>query len=199
VPSNRQGLQFAYVASYQGTADAFAYQADTTSDGASVYDASGYPVELGQTVDYLDSKNRNLRFKYVKYAPTVAPGTLLVGPVYYKDNTRTVITPLVSDGVTGTINDIAGVLLNLTATPLAGPIGLWIQVSGYLGSQSDANAAQSPLLAQGSVTAGHLLIGKTGTQQYNDVANWATAIPFAIVLASTTVGLPIELEIMVPS
>lgn len=170
----RQGLQFVQIAG-----GGFAVQNDASSGP----EYATFPVMLGQTVDYIDSKLRLLRFRYVQYNPT-AHVTPVVGPVFFKDNTETVVTPTLSESVTATPNDVAGALLNINVSD---GNGCWIQVYGYLGAASDAFAAASSLLApSGGVTKGDLLVSAAGQQIITDVAAGTAPsyIPWAEVLTT---------------
>lgn len=94
---------------------------------------NGARVPLGTILMLLDSSGRRLKYRYVRYNPTAAVGlvanTNVPGVVYWKDNTFTVVTPTMSEGITTTLQSVAGYLLNAAAT--AGNF-VFIQVGGYL-------------------------------------------------------------------
>lgn len=115
---------------------------------------------------YISSSTGQLRkYRYVRYNPTAAV-TAIVGPVYWKDNTFTIVTPTRSESVFGdTINAIAGVLLNTSIT--SGNFG-YIQTFGFLAAmavpaltaQSDALVSATGAQALARVAAGTAPTGR---------------------------------------
>lgn len=104
-----------------------------------------------------DSSGRLRKYRYVRHNPTAAV-TEIVGPVYWKDNTFTVVTPTRSESVFGdTINALAGILLN---TGVTDGNFVWIQTFGFL--------AAMPVPA--STAASDALVTATGAQQLARVA-----------------------------
>lgn len=96
-----------------------------------------------------------LKCRYVRYSPTAAV-TFTSGnlpPVYWKDNTFTIVTPTSSEGTLG-LNGIAGILLNTTTTS-ANLTGNWtlIAVGGYMTSMISAASMAAGDLAYGNATA----------------------------------------------
>lgn len=171
------GSQFSQVATSLagGVTEPYAY----TNDSVPIEDAT-WPTPLGTIVSYVDSKGRILAFQYVQYLTTTAATTNYVAPVYWADNTQTIVTQIASESVTATINDVCGVLLNPNVTK---GNATWMQIYGYLGASSDSNVAQSTLLAiGGGVTKGYLLIGAAAQTYAEMAANTApTNRPFAEV------------------
>jgi len=121
---------------FQQTPEIFTGNPATVNDP---YDATkfnnGARMALGTRFYQTDSSNRLLKYRYVRYNPTAAvtltAGTNVPGVVYWKDNTFTIVTPTASEGVSTKLNQVAGYLLNASAT--AGNY-VCIQVAGYLSS-----------------------------------------------------------------
>lgn len=111
---------------------------------------NGAKAPLGAALYLSDAVGRRYKYRYVRLNCTAAPGSFIVGPVYWKDNTYTVVTALSSEALFG-INAIAGLLLN--TTPTNGNY-VWIQTFGY------AKAVACPLY----IAAGDALVGSSGTQ-----------------------------------
>jgi hypothetical protein len=91
------------------------------------------------------------KFRYVRYNPTAAV-ILVAGqfpPVYWKDNTFTVVTPTASEGLLG-LNGIAGALVNMSVAA-----GDWtlIQVAGYSPTLISATSMAAGDIAYGNATA----------------------------------------------
>lgn len=120
---------------------------------------------LGTVAAYRDGQGRVLLFKYVQLNSTTFP-TLAIGPVYYKDETQQIVTTNESEAVAG-INSLAGILLSLSAANLD---FIWIQISGYLGANSDAGFGSGPLAPSSGVTKGDQVVGAAGQQVLADVA-----------------------------
>lgn len=94
----------------------------TTGDIATVNDArdttkplNGALNPLGSVWRGFDANGRPQVIRYVRYNPT-AGITDAVGPVFWKDNTFTVVTPTLSECVTAAANSAAGLLLNASVT-----------------------------------------------------------------------------------
>jgi hypothetical protein len=115
----------------------------------------GAKAPIGAALYLSDSVGRRFKFRYVRLNSTVPP-TLIVGPVYWKDNTFTVVTAVESEALYG-VNSIAGLLLNVNA---ANGNYVWIQTFGH------APAVPSPLYT----AAGDGIIGAAGNQQLARVA-----------------------------
>jgi hypothetical protein len=114
---------------------------------------------LGSACYWVDTGGRTLKFRYVRLNSTAAPGTLYNGPVFYKDNTFTIITAVGSEGF-GVANLVAGVLMN---TSLTNGDYTWILVAGYSGASSDAGWGTT-LTSTTSVAAGDG-VAASGTAQ----------------------------------
>lgn len=144
----------------------------TTGNVATVNDAfdtkkpnNGAKNPLGAAFYLSDSSGRIRKYRYVRYNPTAAV-TVVVGPVFWKDNTFTVVSQTRSESVFGdTINSVAGVILNTGITN--GNYG-FIQVSGFL--------AAMPVPA--ATAASDALVSATGIGQLARVA--AGSAPTAI-------------------
>jgi hypothetical protein len=131
---------------------------------------SGYPypngarMQPGRAVYYTLISGANYywqKFRYVRYNPTAAV-SLVTGqlpPVYWKDNTFTVVTPTSSEGLLG-LNGIAGALLNMSVVS-----GDWtlVQVAGY----------EPNLISAASVVAGDWLYGNATAQTVTRIAQGA--------------------------
>lgn len=162
---------------------------------------SGIPnvsnIQLGIPFPVLDSKGRLLTFMGVEYNPT-SPPTVVVGPVYWKDNTKTIVTSNIAEAVVdGSPNCIAGILLNPNVT--TGNLTI-LQIGGYFGASSDAGNQNGLLLApSGGVTAGETLVPSTTSQSFAEiVAGTApTYRPIGVILttATATNGFDINLTI----
>jgi len=141
---------------------------------------NGARMQPGRAIYYSLASGANFlwqKFRYVRYNPTAA-ATLVAGqfpPVYWKDNTFTVVTPTASEGLLG-LNGIAGALVNMTVTA-----GNWcfVQVAGY-----------SPtLISAASVAAGDILYGHATAQTVTRVASGAAApIQKVFYLALTAIA-----------
>jgi hypothetical protein len=91
------------------------------------------------------------KYRYVRYNPTAAVTLVAnqIPPVYWKDNTFTVVTPTASEGLLG-LNGIAGALVNTSL--VAGDWGL-IQVAGYCPNLISAGSMVAGDIAYGNATA----------------------------------------------
>lgn len=126
--------------------------------------------------------------RYVRYNSTANPAVVAApAPVYWKDETFTVVTGVFSEGLTGTANSLAGWLLpNTTAiSGLTAAIlnGNWcfIAVSGFVpGATSVATTA-----------AGDTLIGAAGNFTVGRIAAAAaiTSQSFASALTAVAAGV----------
>lgn len=122
-----------------------------------------------------------VKCRYVQYNPTAAV-TFTSGnlpPVYWKDNTFTIVTPTSSEGTLG-LNGIAGVLLNTTTTS-ANLTKNWtlICVGGYMTS----------MISAASMAAGDLAYGNATAQTVTRVASGAAApIQKTLYIATTAIA-----------
>lgn len=148
---------------FQPTADFEGGQRNATSVN-DAYDTSkfnnGTKNDLGKGFYFRDSKGRMLKFRYVRINSTTPPASPVVGPVYWKDNTFTVVTLVSAESVAG-INMVAGVLMNTNITN--GNYG-WIMVAGFSGAGSDSGWGAS-LESITSVVGGDAVIPATGATQ----------------------------------
>lgn len=128
----------------------------------------------------LSYPQQRLRYRYVRLNTTTAPpsGLQAGGPVYWKDNTFTVVTANYAEAMYGTgnpLNFIAGVLLNANAT---NGNYIMIQVYGY-------NAAV--VVTSTGTVAGDWIIGfASANQATNRVASGTapTQLPLGIALSA---------------
>lgn len=153
----------------------------STGDPATVNDVvnptstSGQPYQpLGTSFYTTDAQGRIRKYRYVKLVGTAKPA-LIVGPVYWADDTKTTVTPTLSESKTGTVNSIAGVLLNAAATY---GNAVCILVVGK------ATAVPVPALT----AAGDTLIGAAGNQQFARVAAGTRAGSFEAAVALSAVA-----------
>jgi hypothetical protein len=116
---------------------------------------NGARMLLGTRFYQTDSSGRRTKYVYVRLNSTTPP-TLIVGPVFWKDNTFTVVTAVSTEGLYG-INAVAGLLLNANATN-----------GNYVMIQLSGHAAAVP--APASTAAGDTIIGASGNQQLARVA-----------------------------
>ena len=121
---------------------------------------------------------RRWKVRYVRLNSTTT-ATLIVGPVYWKDNTFQVVTIQSSEAIGG-INNLAGILLNANATN-----GNWVFVlaAGFIGAANIGSIAVPALTASGD-----LLIGATGAQQFARVAIGSNRTNVEIAMALTAVS-----------
>jgi len=132
---------------------------------------SGYPypngarMQPGRAIYYTYQVGANLywqKYRYVRYNPTAAVSLTAnqIPPVYWKDNTFTVVTPTASEGLLG-LNGIAGALVNTSLTA-----GDWclILVAGYCPN----------LISAASVVAGDMLFGNATALTVTRLAQSAT-------------------------
>ena len=156
----------------------------STGNVATVNDAyQAYPATTGAPNNYLaaqngalnplssclylgDTSGRRTKYRYVRLNCT-APPVFIVGPVYWKDNTFTVVTALSSEALYG-INAFAGVLLNVNAT---NGNYVFIQTFGHLAG----------VVVAASTAAGDAVIPASGTQLFGRTA--ANTAPTNIVAA----------------
>jgi hypothetical protein len=138
-----------------------------------------------------------LVIKFVRYNSTA--NAAVVGgpaPVYYTDETETIVTGTMSEGVANNANSIAGLLLpntvsisGFTAAQLNGNF-VWIAVSGFVPA----------CIAPASTAIGDAIIGATGaftparvaagTAPTNQIIGWARSA-VASGLCDISVSLPI--------
>ena len=111
---------------------------------------------LGRTVYSTDlTTGRRFKNKYVRLNSTTT-ATLIVGPVYYKDETFEVVTIQSSESQFG-VNGIAGILLNVNATN-----GNYVYIL--------TNGILAGVAVPASTAAGDCLIGAAGAQALARVA-----------------------------
>jgi hypothetical protein len=165
----------------------------TGTAGASFPGPNGARMPLGTPVMQLSAPGaaslsypqQRLRYRYVRLNYTTAPpsGLLAGGPVYWKDNTFTVVTTNSAEAMYGLgnpLNFIAGVLLNANAT---NGNFIMIQTYGY-------NAAV--VVTSSGTAAGDWIIGFSSTNQAtNRVASGTapTQTPLGIALSAYSNGL----------
>ena len=137
---------------------------------------------LGAAYYGTDSSGRPLKFRYVRIDSTVVP-TEVIGPVWWKDNTFTLVTAVRSEAVYDEANAVAGILLNVDITD--GNFG-FIQVAGYLSGLITATAAVGDALV-GGASAQLVAAVAADTAPTNRVIGWA-------LTAGTTVDVDLALE-----
>lgn len=129
-------------------------------------------------------------YKYVLYKSTTNPALQAApGVVYYTDNTFTVVSGTLADGLTGKAPDAAGVMMinttdltTITATILnngGNGSGIWICISGFV---------KQMYIAALTVATGDYLYGTTGGFTPVNVADGAAApihAPFAIATSAS--------------
>lgn len=160
-------------------------------------------IQLGIPFPVIDSKGRVLVFMGVQYNPTSPPETVVVGPVYFKDNTLAGaggagVTSNIAEAVfTNGPNCIAGILLNPNVT--VGNLTI-LQVGGYFGASSDPGNQNGLLIApSGGVTGDETLVPGTTSQSFAAVAAGTapTYMPIGVILttASATDAFDIRLTL----
>lgn len=157
----------------------------STGDVATVNDAfdsakldNGAKNPLGTSHYEVDSSDRPLKYRYVQWDPTAADTPVAGGPVYWKDDTMTIVTGHSSESVAG-LNGIAGILLNAGVTDTN---FCFIQVGGF----------HTAVVAPASIVAGDHGIGATGEQLVTRVADGATAPvqdPFVTYTGAVAAGV----------
>lgn len=162
----------------QVTTHAVALPEISTGDPATVNDAydttkyqNGARMQPGAAFYTKDSSGRIQKYRYVRLNST-APPTAIVGPVYWKDNTRQVVTAVYSEALH--VNAAAGVLLNASATN-----GNWvcILVYGYVN-----------MVVAASTAAGDALIGASGNQLTARVAAGTAPTNKVLAWAQTAIS-----------
>jgi hypothetical protein len=116
---------------------------------------NGAQAPLGAAV-VLAGPNGFQKFRYVRLNATTPPASFVVGPVYWKDATQTVVTTNSAEAAGG-LNAVAGVLVNPNATN--GNFVL-IQVAGYISNLATAAGA-----------AGDAIVPAAGQQAVTNVAS----------------------------
>ena len=135
---------------------------------------NGARMALGTAIYTVDSVTGGIqKWRYVRLNSTTPP-TLVVGPVYWKDNTYQVVTAVSSESLMG-INGVAGLLWNTSAT---NGNFVFIQVLGH--------AAAVP--APGSTAIGDSIIAASGNQQVARVAANTAPTNTVLALAETAVS-----------
>lgn len=105
-------------------------------DFTMVDDATQQNFPLGGIYAQPDSSNRPRLWKYVQWNPTAAATYTQGGQVYYKDETRTIITNKGTEAATYVVStaaavwSFAGFILNPTAPNAVGDY-LFIQIGGF--------------------------------------------------------------------
>lgn len=128
---------------------------------------SGARMALGSAVYTVDAITGSiLKWRYVRLNSTTT-AALVVGPVYYKDNTRNVVTIQSSESLMA-LNGVAGLLVNTNAV---NGNYIFILVHGHFGA----------VPAPASTAVGDSIIAAAGAQQVARVA--ANAAPTNVVLA----------------
>ena len=154
----------------------------TTISAANLY-GNGAKNPPGAAFYLADSAGRVNKYRYVRLNPGTPPGSYIVGPVYWKDNTFTIVTTTLANALTAEASSFAGILLRAEATP-ALMTGNWviIQVRGFLAAVA---AVVSP-------TAGDEVYGTAGDQVFNGKVTSGTApkFPGHDVRALTTSATP---------
>ncbi len=150
----------------------------STGDVATVNDIfdstkvnNGARNPLGAAIYISDSSGRRRKYRYVRYNPT-AGVTDIVGPVYWKDNTFTVVTPTRSEALGGDTENVAvaGILMNASVTD--GRF-VFIQTFGFLAAMA-APASTAPSDALVSATGAQALVRvAAGTAPSGKVVAWA--------------------------
>jgi len=126
-----------------------------------------------------------MKLRYVRYNPTAAV-TFTTGqlpPVYWKDNTFTVVTPTETEGLLG-LNGIAGALLNVTTTS-ANLTGNWtfICVAGYCAN----------LISAASMAAGDQAIGNATALTVTRVASGVAPVQKIYYMALTAIASSVSI------
>jgi hypothetical protein len=154
----------------------------TTISAANPY-GNGAKNAPGAAFYLADSGGRVAKYRYVRLYPGTPPGAYIVGPVYWKDNTFTIVTTTLSNSLTAEASSFAGILLRAEATP-ANMTGNWvvILVRGFLAA----------LVVTASPTAGDEVYGTAGDQILNGKVTSGTApkFPGHDIRALTTSATP---------
>lgn len=127
-----------------------------------------YSPPIAQGITTANGQGAPPVYRYVQYNSTANPAVVAFpAPVYYKDETFTIVTAVFSEGFTGTANAIAGYLMpnstdysGLTAAILNTNY-VWIQIAGWLGG------AAVPTTTPGVASA---IIGSAGNWTSTGVA-----------------------------
>jgi len=141
---------------------------------------AGYPFPNGAfnppglAFYWSDPNGRPIVLKYVRYNPTAhvaLSASNVPGVVYWKDETKTVVTPTFSESVLDVTGCEAGILLNASVTD-----GNWtiIQCEGFLASCNvPASTAKGDALIGGAATALVLARVAAGTAPTSQVVAWS--------------------------
>ena len=145
------------------------YYASLPTANPDPFNKNGARNVLGAAFLVQDSSGRLKKIRYVRYNSTANPAAPAApGPVYWADNTRTVVTGKFSESSPASIsNMVAGYLVNLNFT---NGNYIFIQTFGYL-----AQALAGTAAAGAGITA-------TGDFAVTALAN-ATTAPTVVVLA----------------
>lgn len=180
---------------FQTTVDAFAgslrgypsYAGQKTNPGAAYYDNTGTNSNPWGVPG---------KYRYVRYSSTSNPaltGLTAPAPVYWTDNTYTMVSAVSSEGIAG-INLVAGILMPNT-TALTNLVNIatnaitqvqlngnwcWICVGGFI----------SGVLAPASTAAGDAIIGSTTTFAAARVAAGTAPTNRVIGYATSAIGTP---------
>jgi len=125
----------------------------------------GFPNILGiaykdATISTANPNGLPTKYRYVKYQSTANAAVIAVpGPVFWADETFTVVTSTASESVTGGLNMPCGYLMpnsgdisGFTAAKLNGN-GVWVAVAGFVAKAIATAACALDDLLIGSVTA----------------------------------------------
>jgi hypothetical protein len=121
---------------------------------------------IGSCAYFTDNSGRRYKYRYVRLNCTTPP-TFIVGPVFWKDNTFSIVTAVESEALFG-VNSVAGFLLNVNAT---NGNYVFIQTFGYLAA----------VAVPAGTAAGDQIIGAAGNQQVAKVS--ANTAPTNALLA----------------
>lgn len=158
---------------------------------------AGFPFPNGAFVPpglpffWTDPNGRPIVLKYVRYNPTAnvtLSASNVPGVVYWKDETKTVVTPTFSESVLDVTGCEAGILLNAGVTN-----GNWtiIQCAGFLASCNvPASTAKGDALIGGDATALVLARVAAGTAPTAQVVAWSWGAVSG-GLADVNLALPI--------
>jgi len=143
-----------------------------------VDDAKQKNFPLGGIYIYADSSGWPRIIKYVEWNPSTTPAYYQGAPVYYTDQTRTIVSPIVADAATylvascSTLFSFAGITMGATIPAAAGDF-IFIQSGGF----------SDKILMPASTVAGDILVLS------NVAANLPTINVFIRVAAGTDLGI----------
>ena len=160
------------------TAEIFTGNPATVNDAYDTTKANnGARIAPGTAVYIIDAAATSTggvqKWRYVRVNTTVA-ATFVVGPVYWKDNTYTVVTQKDTEALMG-LNGCAGLMVNVNLT---NGNFTFILVNGHY----------SAVPAPGSTAVGDCIIPATGTQLTARVAQGTAPTNTVLALAETAVS-----------